>query len=85
MSAKKPSNLSLYVEELASTGQYCFKRESAMEALGINHGAILDAAARLRIRGYIVAPRRGFYVITPQRFLKWGAPPPSWYIDAMMS
>lgn len=84
MSATKPSNLSHYVEELASTGRHFFKRESAMEVLGINHGAFLDAAAKLGKRGYIVAPRRGFYVITPQRFLKWGAPPPSWYVDAMM-
>ncbi len=55
-----------------------------MKALGVSHGAFLDAAARLAKRGYIFAPRRGFYVITPTRFLKWGAPPPSWYVDAMM-
>ena len=55
-----------------------------MEALGVSHGAFLDAAARLKKRGHVFAPRRGFYVITPTRYLKWGAPPPSWYIDAMM-
>lgn len=80
----RPSSLARYAEDLASTGQTCFTREAAMEALGISHGAFLDAAARLAKRGHIFAPRRGFYVITPTRFLKWGAPPPGWYIDAMM-
>ena len=85
MIPERITTLAAYVEELASTGQSSFRREDAMEALGVSHGAFLDAAARLRKRGYIFAPRRGFHVITPVRFLKWGAPPPSWYIDAMMN
>ena len=84
MTPERITTLAAYVEELASTGKSSFRREEAMEALGVSHGAFLDAAARLRKRGHIFAPRRGFYVITPVRFLKWRAPPPSWYIDAMM-
>ncbi|NSY51680.1 type IV toxin-antitoxin system AbiEi family antitoxin domain-containing protein [Agrobacterium tumefaciens] len=84
MIPQRATSLATYVEELASSGRTCFTRESAVEALGISHGAFLDAAARLKKRGHIFAPRRGFYVITPTRYLKWGAPPPSWYIDAMM-
>ncbi len=76
--------LAAYVEELASSGRTTFTREDAMESLGVSHGAFLDAAARLKKRGHIFAPRRGLYVITPTRYLKWGAPPPSWYVDAMM-
>lgn len=84
MILEQPTSLPSYAEELASTGQTCFTRASAMKALNLSHGAFLDAAARLSKRGHIFAPRRGFYVIIPTRFLKWGAPPPSWYIDAMM-
>ena len=84
MIPERITTLAAYVEELASTGKTSFRREDAMEALGVSHGAFLDAAARLKKRGHIFAPRRGFHVITPIRFLKWGAPPPSWYIDAMM-
>ncbi len=80
----RTTTLASYVEELASSGHTTFTREDAMEALGVSHGAFLDAAARLKKRGHIFAPRRGFHVITPTRYLKWGAPPPSWYIDAMM-
>lgn len=84
MIPQRTSSLATYVEELASSGQTCFTREEAAEALGVSHGALLDAAARLKRRGHIFAPRRGFYVITPTRYLKWGAPPPTWYVDAMM-
>jgi predicted transcriptional regulator of viral defense system len=84
MMSESATTLAAYVEDLASSGSTNFTREAAMQALGISHGAFLDAAARLKKRGHIFAPRRGFYVITPTRYLKWGAPPPSWYIDAMM-
>ena len=84
MIPERTTSLAAYVEELASSGRISFTREDAMEALGVSHGAFLDAAARLKKRGHVVVPRRGFYVITPTRYLKWGAPPPSWYIDAMM-
>ena len=84
MIPERQTRLATYAEELASTGRIHFTRADAMKALGISHGAFLDAAERLSKRGYIFAPRRGFYVITPTRFLKWGAPPPNWYVDAMM-
>ncbi len=84
MIRERTRTLATYVEELASSGHTTFNRQDAMESLGVSHGAFLDAAARLKKRGHIFAPRRGFYVITPRRYLKWGAPPPSWYIDAMM-
>ena len=84
MIPERTTSLAAYVEELASSGRTTFTRADAMEALGVSHGAFLDAAARLKKRGHVFAPRRGFYVITPTRYLKWGAPPPSWYIDAMM-
>ena len=52
--------------------------------LGIGHGAFLDAAERLQRRGALVTPRRGFYVVVSPQFASWGAPPPAWYIDALM-
>jgi len=85
MIPKSATTLATYLEELASSGGTTFTRQDAMEALGVSHGAFLDAAARLKKRGHIFAPRRGFHVITPTRFLKSRAPPPSWYIDAMMA
>ena len=36
-----------------------------------------------RARG-IRNPRQGFYVVVPPQYASWGAPPPAWYIDALM-
>src|SRR5690606_11853415 len=35
-------------------------------------------------RKSLIRPRQGFYVAVPPQFARWGAPPPPWYIDALM-
>lgn len=76
--------LSSYTTRLLSEGRVVFSRAEAQRALGINSGALLDAAERLQRRKTLISPRRGFYVVVPPQFLAWGAPPPSWYIDDLM-
>jgi predicted transcriptional regulator of viral defense system len=78
------SKLSVYIGELLSGGRSVFMRQKAQHALGITQGAFLDAAERLQRRNALISPRRGFYVIVSPQFASWGAPPPSWYIDALM-
>ena len=78
------SALSGYVSGLLSTGRAVFTAEEAEQALGVGHGAFLDAAERLQRRKALVSPRRGFYVVVPPQYASWGAPPPTWYIDALM-
>ncbi len=78
------SALSRYVSSLLSTGRTVFTAEEAEHALGIGHGAFLDAAERLQRRGALLNLRQGFYVVVPPQFASWGAPPPAWYIDALM-
>ncbi len=80
---KRPS-FSSYMTHLLSRGQVVFTAEQAQEALGISKGALLDAAEKQQRRQHLIGPRRGFYVIVPPQFLSWGAPPPAWYIDALM-
>ena len=78
------SPLSGYVSGLLSAGQVDFTAEEAEHALGIGHGAFLDAAERLQRREAVLNPRQGFYVVVPPQHASWGAPPPAWYIDALM-
>ncbi len=78
------SALSGYVSGLLSTGRPVFTAEEAERALGIGHGAFLDAAERLQRREALLNLRQGFYVVVPPQFASWGAPPPTWYIDALM-
>ena len=76
--------LSAWTTSLLAVGRLVFSCDEAAEALGIGHGAFLDAAERLQHQQRLISPRRGFYVIVPPQFHAWGAPPPSWYIDELM-
>ena len=78
------SALSSYVGGLLSSGRTVFTAEEAERALGVGHGAFLDAAERLQRRGALLNLRQGFYVVVPPHYASWGAPPPAWYIDALM-
>lgn len=78
------SALSTHISGLLSAGRVVFTSAEAERALGIGRGPFLDAAERLQRRKHLLSPRQGFYVIVPPQFASWGAPPPSWYIDALM-
>jgi hypothetical protein len=78
------STLSNYLIGLQAEGRISFTRGEAIAKLGTTEGAFLKAAARLQKRKMVVNPRHGFYVVVPPQYLSWEAPPPSWYIDALM-
>jgi predicted transcriptional regulator of viral defense system len=78
------ASLSNYLTTLQSEGRITFTRGEAVAALGITQAAFLKAAARLQKRHLLLNPRHGFYVAVPPQFLSWEAPPPAWYIDALM-
>src|ERR1700728_4040664 len=84
MDSGQRTAFSSYMTRLLSTGSVVFSAEEARKALGVSHGALLDAAERQQRKKHLVSPRRGFYVIVPPQYLSWGAPPPPWYIDDLM-
>jgi predicted transcriptional regulator of viral defense system len=81
---RRRAAFSSYLTRLLAEGRVVFTRAQAQDELGIGSGAFLDAAERQQKHGHLLSPRRGFYVIVPSQFMSWGAPPPSWYIDALM-
>ena len=78
------SALSSYASRLLAAGRGVFSADEAQKEIGISRGAFLDAAERLQRRGQLIRPRRGFYVVVPPQHATTGAPPPEWYIDALM-
>jgi predicted transcriptional regulator of viral defense system len=76
--------LQRFVDRLQSEGRYTFAREEALNALEVTPDALRQAARRLLRSGRLVMPRRGFYVIVPLEHRAAGAPPPSWYVDALL-
>ena len=76
--------LSSYIDRLLSEGRSVFTAAQAEDELGITHRSLLDASERLQRSGKLIRPRQGFYVVVPPQYASWGAPPPTWFIDALM-
>jgi predicted transcriptional regulator of viral defense system len=84
LGATAPEGASAFVDGLQATGRYTFSTADAQSALAVSEIAIDNALRRLRKRGRIVTPRRGFNVIVPIEYRAAGSPPPSWFIDDLM-
>lgn len=78
------SHLSRYARGLLADNRTAFAAADAEQAIGIGHGAFLDAAERLQRRNALVNLRKGFYLVVPPMFESWGAPSPDYYIDDLM-
>ncbi len=81
----KPQSMASWVEEQQASGRYVFTREDAETDLGGSVVAVQTALRRLKQKGLINSPRRGFYVIVPPEYRAAGCPPASWFIDDLMS
>ena len=77
-------SLSNYILDLQAEGRVTFTRDEAIKALGLTDAAFLKAVARLQKQKKLLNPRHRFYVIVPPQYMRWGAPPPNWYVDAFM-
>jgi predicted transcriptional regulator of viral defense system len=58
-------SLAAFVDNLQARGRYTFTRAEAAEPMVITDLALEAALRRLKKRGRIANPRRGFYVVVP--------------------
>jgi predicted transcriptional regulator of viral defense system len=78
-------SVSRYLDGLRARGVYCFSGADAVQALGSGVLAVRAALRRLRHKGEIAMPFRGFYVIVPPEFRKLGCLPANHFIPSLMS
>lgn len=80
----RESRLASFVDALQGRGRYFFTR--AELARSGERSAVASGAAlrRLKAKGRLVMPRRGFHVLVPAEYRSAGAPPASWFIDDLM-
>lgn len=71
-------------EALIAEGRYWATAGELTALMGSTPSAMRQAIARLRRKGRIFSPARGFYVMVPPEYRSWGAVPGEWFIDAMM-
>lgn len=69
---------------LLARGVSSFTVADAARDTGQSPGAVLGLLKRLRDRGDVVSPARGFYLPVAPGHRAWGAPPALEFIDAMM-
>jgi len=69
---------------LQGAGQYCFTSEEVEVAVQGSPAAREASLRRLKRKGAIVSPHRGFYVIVPLEYRSAGSPPATWFIDDLM-
>ncbi len=74
-----------WIEDLLAVGAHYFTVAEAHGALGGTLARVHVALSRLAASGRVVRPVKGFYVIITPEHRSLGTPPPSWYIDPLMS
>jgi predicted transcriptional regulator of viral defense system len=77
--------LESFVDDRLIQGFYTFTKNDAKTALALKETAFLAAAARLKRKGRLVSPKRGFYLVLRPEDRALGAPPPERWIAALMA
>jgi predicted transcriptional regulator of viral defense system len=77
-------NASKLVIELASQGRHCFTTDQAVAALGSSVVATRAALRRLKEKGVVAVPYRGFYVIVPPEYRHIGCLPADQFVPELM-
>lgn len=80
----KSRPLAEFVEDLQARGRYTFTRAEGASGARRSEMALEAALRRLKRRGRIASPRRGFYVLVPAEYREAGCPPASWFVDDLM-
>ena len=73
-----------YITALAASGRHHFLTGELAQATGSSENAARAAIRRLRMKGLIATPYRGFHVIVPPEYRSIGCLPPEQFIDHLM-
>jgi predicted transcriptional regulator of viral defense system len=75
--------LESFVESRLIHGKYTFTKKDAEATVPLHSEAFLSAAGRLKRKGRLASPRRGFYLILRPEDRALGAPPERWIAPLM--
>lgn len=73
-----------YILQLATAGRNHFTTGEAVAALGASVPTVRAALRRLKAKGEIADPHRGFYVIVPPQFRRLGCLPADQFVPQLM-
>ena len=78
------STVAEYIEDLLEQGTYHFTTRDVSTALGRDGAALLQTLHRLKRKGRIASPQRGFHVIVPPEYRALGCLPAEQFIPQLM-
>lgn len=78
-------SLAKHIANFAADGRYTFTTEQAHEMLGGSGVATLAALRRLKAKGEITTPVRGFHVIVPPEYRRLGCLPAAEFVPELMA
>lgn len=85
MSTPTPrGTIASWIDGLPAQGRSTFNATDVMSEVGGTDAARKLALNRLVGRQLLFQPHHGFFVVVPPEYRQIGAPPPLWYIDALM-
>ena len=82
---KTDQSAAALVTQWASRGRYHFTTEEAIDAIGGSPVAVRAALRRLKRKGSIATPVRGFQTIVPPEYLRLGCLPADQFIPQLMA
>jgi predicted transcriptional regulator of viral defense system len=71
-------------DALVSEGRYWVTSAEAAQLAGVPSAHVYPGLQRLRRRGAMFSPARGFHVVIPAEYRSWGVLPGELFIDGMM-
>lgn len=77
-------HISNFVDQLIAKGYCCFNYSQVKEALGVSDIATRAALRRLKQKGELAQPLKGFYVIVPPEYRILGCRPAEHFIHEFM-
>ncbi|MCC7385069.1 MAG: type IV toxin-antitoxin system AbiEi family antitoxin [Deltaproteobacteria bacterium] len=76
--------VSTYIADLAARGRHHFTTEEAVAAIGGSVPAVRAALRRMKAKGEIADPHRGFHVIVPPEYRRLGCLPADQFVPQLM-
>lgn len=71
-------------DHLLAEGVSWATTEDLASRLGVEPARVPDSLERARAAGRILSITKGAWLVVPPEYLRWGAPPPTHYVDAWM-
>lgn len=77
----RQTDLASWLDDLVGQGRRTFTTEEAHQIHGGTEKAVQGCLRRLRLKGFIASPLRGFHMVVPPEYRRLGCLPALWFVD----